>query len=919
MRVRLLGPIEVETEDGTQVLLPRAAKVRAVLVRLALQPGRPVLVSELVDAVWGECPPRTAAKTLQTYIWTLRGALAPESIETLASGYRLCISPEQLDLTTFERRLAEGADLLAAGEPHRAAGCLGAALALWRGDPLVDLAGHASEGESARLTELHRTAQEHLWEARLASGEHRELVGDLEAAVAAEPLRERRWAQLMLALYRSGRQADALRSYQQLRARLREELGIDPSNEVRELESAILAQDPGLFGHMATHPPDLPGNADLPVPASPLLGRTKELADLADLLARCRLLTLTGPGGSGKTRLALALAAQTTGQFPDGVVFVPLASVTDPTLVLPTIGQAARVSGHLAAGLADRRLLLVIDNFEQVVDAASSLTEILHVAPKIVMVVTSREALNVAVEQEYPVPPLDETAAVELFVQRARRVRPDFEADAAVWEICRRVDFLPLAVEFAAAWIKLFNPAHLLTRLDRRLDLLVGGWRDSPARQSTMRAVIDWSYQLLSPVEALRFRRLAVFAGGFDVEAAAAICDVTLGQLYSLVDKNLIQTAMDGRFSLLQTTREYALEQADQQGELEVLRRAHALWYYQAADQWRRETSYWYSHETNSSGRPISGAERRTRNERLRAESDNFRAALTWAVDYDLSTAVDLLAILSHLWEAWDLLPELDRWFERAFARAGDIDPVLRATGLRAYGSALTVNEKFHRATRVVTESLRICREIGDRQGEGVALDQLANILLASGQSIHATPVYRQALDIFTELGDVPKAALVLLQTGNCLRESGQLAEAREALTQSLALHREIEHDLHIAATLHSLGDLDLDERATDQARSNYMGALRLSMEIHANGIVAQSLAGLACVAAQCGSNHEAGLLWGTKMQAQQTYPSHSDPPERARYERLIDRVRSEADFASGARKAQTIGLNQSLDKLLTE
>jgi predicted ATPase len=307
---------------------------------------------------------------------------------------------------------------------------------------------------------------------------------------------------------------------------------------------------------------------NLPVQPGPLLGRHNEVAELLGLVREHRLVTLTGPGGSGKTRLALELAAQLSDDHRDGAWWVSLAAVTEPDLVPATIMQSLGARGELREHLAGKRALLLLDNLEQVLDAAPLIAELLGALPELRVIATSRERLAVSFEQEYPVPPLDEAAAEELFVSRARQLKPDFGPDEAVGEICRRLDRLPLALELAATRIKLMSTTQMLSRLQRRLDLLGKGMRDRPDRQATMRATLGWSYDLLPGGEQALFRRLGVFAGGFELEAAEAVCDAELDDLQSLIDKSLLrQQEQQDRFFLLELTREYALEQLQTAGD----------------------------------------------------------------------------------------------------------------------------------------------------------------------------------------------------------------------------------------------------------------------------------------------------------------------------------------------------------------
>src|SRR5581483_6641662 len=450
--------------------------------------------------------------------------------------------------------------------------------------------------EAERLEELRLTALELRYDAELACGRHDAVVAELEALTAEHPYRERFLHQRVLALYRCGRQAEALEVYRDARRVLADELGLEPGPALQELERAILRQEPSLEAPAAPTRSTRP----LPVPATPLVGRRLELAAVAALFRDegARLVTLTGTGGTGKTRLALAVAASLEPELRDGALFVSLAPVTDPELLVDTIAEALDVregtTRSLAEGvtehLRDRRMLLVLDNFEQLLAAAPFVADLLAAAPRLWILATSRAQLRLAAEREYPVPPFDtpdadvpfealvKADALRLYAARAQAVEPAFELDPAnaaeVARVCSRLDGLPLAIELAAARAKLLAPAEILERLEREPNLLPSGPRDAPARQQTLAATIRWSYDLLGPDERVAFARLGVFVGGCTLEAAEGVCDVTLETLSALVDNNLLRRR-NGRFMMLETVRHFAVECLEESGADE-LRRRHA-------------------------------------------------------------------------------------------------------------------------------------------------------------------------------------------------------------------------------------------------------------------------------------------------------------------------------------------------------
>jgi len=414
---------------------------------------------------------------------------------------------------------------------------------------------------------------------------------------------------------------------------------------------------------------------NLPITATPFLGRSRELAEVTQLLAdrELRLLTLTGPGGTGKTRLALQAAAESGDSYRDGVFWVPLAPVRDPSLVLSTVSHTLSAKDELARSLADKQLLLLLDNFEHVVDAAPQLSALLADCNGVRLLVTSRERLQLAAEHEYQVPPLAPTEGVELFRQRARALRASPSANGAVAELCSRLDNLPLALELAAARTKLFSPEQLLARLSQRLDLLKGG-RDADPRQQTLRATIQWSYELLDGPEGELFARLSIFAGGCDLAGAEGVCDADPDLLASLIDKSLVrrrETAYGPRFWMLETIREYAGERLRDSAEAVTLRARHADYFLELA-----ETAF---DEFADPRDPVWFT-------RFADEQDNFRVALATLADRG---GDPVLRLARRLWTSWlghGQLEEGERWVELALERSEDAPPQLRAWMLAVLG-----------------------------------------------------------------------------------------------------------------------------------------------------------------------------------------------------------------------------------------
>ncbi|MBA2298110.1 MAG: winged helix-turn-helix domain-containing protein, partial [Actinobacteria bacterium] len=465
---RILGPLEIARDQ--EPVAVSAPKERTLLLQLLLYANEHVSVDRLATAIWEEQPPRSAGKLLQLYVSNLRKALGHEAIATAVGAYRIDVEVPELDSLRFLALLDEGRSARARGHIRVAADALRRASALWRGTEVAD--GGAG-GEAARLEELRLECAEERLTLLVELGAHDEALPELAALCAEHPLRERPQVQLMLALYRSGRQAEALEVFREARRTLDEQLGLEPGEELRSLERAILRQDPEL-----TPPAPAHSTLPLPIPRTQLIGRERERTELRALVQRddVRLLSLVGAGGSGKTRLALAVAADASELFADGVALAELSAVREPAFVTPAVASALGVTERpgeplvrtIAQAIADRKVLLVLDNFEQVVEAGPFLLELLGAAPRLTLVVTSRRVLHLSGEQVFTVQPLPAEDAVALFLARAqadnatRALPPEDLSD--IGEICRRLDGLPLAIELAAARARLLTPRQLLER-----------------------------------------------------------------------------------------------------------------------------------------------------------------------------------------------------------------------------------------------------------------------------------------------------------------------------------------------------------------------------------------------------------------------------------------------------------------------
>ena len=646
MEIGILGPLEV-TEAGLPVPVG-GSKRRALLTLLTVNVGNVVTADALVEELWGDEQPREVANALQTQVSQLRKLLPSGALVSRAPGYVLDVDPTVVDAVRFERLVADGRKALANGDMTNASTTMQQALSLWRGPALVDcLDIPAARAEATRLEELRQSAFEARVEAELALGHHGEVIADLQTTLDEHPFHEGLRAQLMIALYRSGRQADALAVYQDGRRRFADEFGLDPGPELQQLESAILRQDPGLnapppqpVAHGgARASADLPTideatsiDARLPTPLTTFVGREDALEELAAQLASHRLVTVTGPGGTGKTRLVLEFAARQ--HIADGAWFIDLTVVTDPADVPAAAGHTFGVGASDAVGyLAGRAPLVIVDNCEHVLDgAAAFVATLLRGAPDVRVIATSREPLNVDGELQLPLPPLPLDDAVRLFEDRAAAVSPGFVAGdegGVVADVCERLDGLPLAIELAAARAKALPVADIATRLDNRFRLLTTGSRTAVPRHQTLRALVDWSYDLLFDDQRQLFEHLSVFVGGIALDAAESITEQlgldraeTVDLIGALVDKSLlvrIPHATPARYRMLETLREYARDRLEARGELDLARRRHATWCLALAEE--------------ADGR-VNGPEMAAWLDRLvDLELDNVRAAIAWALD----------------------------------------------------------------------------------------------------------------------------------------------------------------------------------------------------------------------------------------------------------------------------------------------
>lgn len=639
------------------------------------------------------------------------------------------------------------------------------------------------------------------------------------------------------------------------------------AHRLKDFPEPTRLHDLVIDGLPAEFPPlktlEIPSN--LPPELTSFVGRDRELETVKDLLGSTRLLTLTGPGGSGKTRLALRAAADVLDRFRDGVFFVELASISEPDLVPSAIASALRTGEEgslsvletLVIELRDHSCLLVLDNFEQVIDASPAIGTLVGAAPQIRVLITSRSPLRIKGEQEFPVPPLGlpdparpprpeeltRFEALALFVERAMAIDPSFVLDEensrAITEICRRLDGLPLAIELAASRLRLLSPSAMLERLDRALPLLTGTARDLPARQRTLRGAIDWSYDLLAPEIAALFRRICVFAGGFTIAAAESVEAAegelgvdTLEGLDALLDTSLIRRrseALHDRFETLQTVREYGLERLEERDETAALRRHHAQYFLDLAEATEPE---------------LRGPDLELHLEVLRLEHDNMRAALAWALEHDEGDLA--LRMSSALWRFWQLhgdLTEGRSWTDQALGspsaagRTHERARALLATGSLAYWARATPA-----MAKACEQAMDIFRELNDRAGIAQTIYNTAFALAIEGKIADAGEMFRTSRDMFEEIGDTRRVGDSLFGLSGTSRKLGDLVAARAEAEEALRLHKDLGDLFGIHGDLYVLGRAVTDAGDLDAARELFLETLDMAEHFGSSTGVALSL-----------------------------------------------------------------------------
>ena len=926
MQFRILGPVEVLDDDGVSVPLgpPRQ---HALLAALLVHLGEPMPVERLIGLLWGEAAPPSAPTIVHGSVAGLRRALEAVGsrgrvLVRQASGYALGVPANDVDALRFEQLVDEGRRQVR-DDPEQASALLARALSSWHGPPLAGVNAPFAAGAVHRLEELRLEAVEARAEADLALGRHTDLVSELEAIVSEHPLRERPWALLMVALYRCGRQSDALAAYQSVRRILDEQLGVLPGPELEALQHAVLQHHPSLDPPGAT-----PARSTLPRPLGEFVGRRREIAELAELLEVHRLVSVVGAAGVGKSRLAVEVAHSVTGRYPAGVWFVELATLTTAELVPQAVADAlgvrsepgVRLTDTITAALARRRALLILDNCEHLLPACRILARTLVTAgAELRVVATSRQSLGIGGEailalSPLPVPEPDDpwekaatSEAVWLFGTRAASAQPGFRVTEAnvglVRDICTRLDGLPLAIELAAGRTATLPLRHIADRLDHQHRILDARDPAPPDRHGGLDTAVKWSYDLLNAPEQLLFERVSVFSGGFvldDAEAVAGDPRLPAGSvaahLSALVSSSLVQlehiSAESGRYRMLGPLRQYAQGRLADRGDATTSAKRHARHYLALIEEaephfYRAGSLPWI--------------------DRIRTEHENMRAALQWAFGPagDGRLGAHMAALLWHPWDLAGARTEGLLWIDAGLRVTSEPERRLQllaaATLLRLGLGEITT------ACEHATEQLELARAHGHQRWQGDALTRLGMIAWTRSDLPTAALHLRQAADALRAAGDEWRKSFALAHLARVLRDARQLDEAEaageaalatarqvgedtalgfaldvlasvlhrrgrtgpagELVEQALAHYRRIGYQEGEASALQSTGRLSSDRGDLDASRQAFRAALKLCLRLGHRAGTAASLEGLASALIAGGDDAHAAVVYGAATQ----------------------------------------------------
>src|SRR4051794_40904669 len=805
MQLRVLGPLEI-VDDADRTIPLGGAQLRRALATLSLHAPFPTPIDEIRDVLWPDGAPSPNA--LQAVISKLRKAIAPMTIDASGSGYSLVLGPAEIDAHTFEQLVTAGRESAAAGRDGDAVDQLGHALALWRDRPFEDIADLSiGQAPAARLMAMREAAMAVRLESMLSAGQIDAAEAELESLVVAEPLVERWWALLMIALYRQDRQADALRAYQQARRVLADELGLEPGPELRTLESKILQQEASLGPSSrstysrSTHLQAAPTARQLPKRLASFIGRAEHIDVVCGLLAHERLVTILGPGGAGKTSLAIEVGRRSTcDSSPRQVALIELASLPRGGDV---VGAAAAVLAigdgdlRVATGpatdmqriidtIGNQSMLVILDNCEHVIaDAATLASTLLRHCDNITLLTTSREPLAIAGEQVWNIPPLTGDEAMELLAARAASAGIELalegKAGASAQQLLERLDGLPLAIELAAARLRSITIEDLVQRIDDRYPLLSVGPRSAEPRQQTLRGLVDWSHDLLDERERILFRRLAAFSGGATLDAIEHVCADAIdhqgslripaididGLISRLVDKSLVtadRTSQGIRFRMLQTMADYSSERLIASGEAESVGARHARY---------------FASRVAPVERGLMGREQAAWIQWLRLEWANITAALDHALAIDDGeTSLRLVAPLGWYFFMIDEAVAGSEWLSAALACTGTSDPRLRSLALGSCAFAASTGADPGTAAIVAERALDTLGSYDDPLTEALVAGMYVMCQLYRGRLEASRAVLPLMDDAAHRSGDRWTLAMARLVTAEVTRLQGEPAEA---------------------------------------------------------------------------------------------------------------------------------------------
>jgi predicted ATPase/DNA-binding SARP family transcriptional activator/DNA-binding CsgD family transcriptional regulator len=988
VRIWLLGGFRVSVGSRTiEDKQWRLKKAAALVKLLALLPAHRLHREQAMDLLWPDSGRRAASNNLRQTLHAARNALDPTAgsryLASQDESLVLCPGGDLwVDVETFQQSAASA-------RRSREPAAYRAALDLYAGELLpTDRYEEWAEEHRRRLQETYLSLLLGLAGLHEERGEYEVAIEALRTVLSEEPTREEAHAGLMRVYALMGIKGEALVQYERLEQAFSRELGTEPAASSRALKEEIAAgRFPSEEARPTGSPPEEPlgaGKQNLPAARTSFVGREREMVEVKRELAMTRLLTLTGVGGSGKTRLALEVARDLVGAYSDGVWLVELAGLTEGELVPQAVAKVLGVreqpgqplAGTLAEALRSKEVLLVLDNCEHLVDAAAHLVDVLlDSCPHLRILVTSREVLGVTGEVRWLVPSLsvpdvqrlptvrelEAYESVRLFAERARQVNSTFALTPgnakAVAEICRRLEGLPLAIELAAARTNLLTPQAMLSRLGSRLKLLTGGARDLPKRQRTLRAAIEWSYELLDEGEKTLFARLSVFSGGRTLEAIEAVCDAegdlpidVLEGVSSLLEKNLIgqEEESDGepRFVMLETIHEYARERLDERGEAEEVKKRHFEYFLALAEEAEPE---------------LIGRQQLEWIEVLEAEHDNMRAALAWATERgETELGLRLAGALGEFWYARGHYGEGKRWLERALAKDGGTAPAAarakaleavgwlaiergeieeaeiaaeeglalsvqtgiestrRASFLRMLGTMARIRGDNERAKELYEESLSLSREAGDRWGIANSLATLGSVAFMRGDHEQGKELYEEGLILSRELGGAQPLADFLISMGYTLLLEGDHERATALNEEAAALLREQRHRGDLQYAVDNLGWAALVRGDHERARQLFEESLRLCLELGDRTIAAESLEGLACVAEAEGEAERATRLFGVAEALREAVGYHQTSTERALREPYLATARSRMEEESWA-EGRAMTLEEAIEYALSE